>query len=266
MLKKTTTGVAYDEQGAGDTAILCMPGWCGPRHVFDPLTQGLSDRYRTLSLDWRGHGDSDPAGGDFGTPELADDAASVIEDAGVSRVITLSAAHAGWVAIELRRRLGDTISQLVFLDWMVLGAPEPFLDALVAMKNPGTTRGVVDQIAAMWLGGLDIAPLAAYVGSMVAMDDEMWARGAREIEYAFSRYRSPIEALGGLTTPPPVLHLYAQPADPAFLEAQQGAALTHPWFEVERLEAASHFPSFEVADQIVERIDRFVTEQTFAGS
>lgn len=255
IARTTSTGIAYDDHGSGDTALLFMPGWCGPRTLFAPLMDRLPDGCRSLAVDWRGHGDSAPPVGDFGFDGLVDDAISVIEDSGASTIIPISVAHAGWVAIELRRRLGaERVPRLVILDWMVLGAPEPFLGALAAMADLAATRGVVDQISGMWRAGLDLPELDAYVTSMVAFPDDMWARAANEIAGAFGENPIPLEAIASFDPPPKTLHLYAQPADPAFLAAQEEFAATHSWFTVERLEASSHFPMFEVPDAIAARL------------
>jgi pimeloyl-ACP methyl ester carboxylesterase len=258
MTEYSAGGNAYDDHGDGDDAFLFLPGWCGPRTIFEPITDRLSADRRTLALDWRGHGESKPASSDFGTAELVEDALSVIEESGVRTVVPVAAAHAGWVAIELRRRLGaDRVPGLVFLDWMVLGAPTPFLGALAGMADPASTRAVVDQVTAMWLGDLDLPALTTYVASMAANPDEMWARAGREIAAQFDRFGAPLDAVATLDPAPPTLHLYAQPTDPAFLDAQRQLAAATPWFQVEKLDARSHFPIFEVPDTIADHLRRF---------
>lgn len=37
MTSMTPTGIAYDDRGQGDPALLFLPGWCGPRTLFDPI-------------------------------------------------------------------------------------------------------------------------------------------------------------------------------------------------------------------------------------
>jgi pimeloyl-ACP methyl ester carboxylesterase len=259
MASLTGTGIAFDDRGRGEPALLFLPGWCGPRVVFGPLAGRLEDSFRTLAVDWRGHGESKAPEGDFGSAELVDDALAVIDHSGARSVVPVALAHAGWVAIELRRRLGpERVPRLVLVDWMVLGAPPQFLDALAAMANPQTTRAVVDQITAMWVAGLDLPALTDYVASMAAFPDEMWARAARAITASFEQFGAPLEAIAALDPPPPTLHLYAQPPDPTYLEAQRALAADHPWFEVERLDAASHFPTVEVPDAIAGHLAKFV--------
>lgn len=267
MASMTSTGIAYDDHGAGQPTLLFLPGWCGPRSLFEPLTDRLASRCRTLTLDWRGHGESEPAAGDFGTAELVEDAVAVIEESGSDAVVPVAVAHAGWVAIELRRRLGpQRVPQVVFLDWMVLGVPPGFLGALAAMANPATTRAVVEQVAHMWVADLDLPSLSAYVASMAAAPDAMWARGAQAIAAAFEQYGTPLETIAGLDPPPATLHLYAQPPDPTYLEGQRAYAAAHPWFRVERLDASSHFPMFEVPDVIAARLQEFVSSLDRTGS
>lgn len=261
MVQRTSTGIAYDDRDGNEPALLFLPGWCGPRTLFEPLAARMDGQFRTLTLDWRGHGQSAEAEGDFGAADLVDDAMSVIQASGADAVVPVAVAHAGWVAIELRRRLGHArVPGLVFLDWMVLGPPPPFLEALDAMKAAATTRAVVDQITGMWTAGLEIPALNSYVASMAATPDDMWARAAREISAGFETAGTPLDAVAALDPPPPTLHLYAQPPDEDYLDAQRGFAAARPWFEVVRLDAASHFPMFEVPDVIAGVLHEFVAQ------
>jgi pimeloyl-ACP methyl ester carboxylesterase len=110
----------------------------------------------------------------------------------------------------------------------------------------------------MWMPDVDVPAMTAYVQSMAVFPDETWARAARAISTAFAEHGSPLDAVAALDPPPPTLHLYAQPPAGEYLEAPRGVAAERPWFAVERLEATSHFPVFEVPDIIADRIDRFV--------
>lgn len=258
MASTTPQGIAYDDSGHGEPALLFLPGWCGPRTLFEPLAARL-EGFRSLALDWRGHGESRAAHGDFGSAELVEDSLGVMEAAGVEQVVPVAAAHAGWVAIELRRRLGAArVPRLVFLDWMVLGAPSPFLEALGGMASPSTTRAVVDQLTSMWLSEVEAPAVTAYVRSMAAVPDEMWRRAARAISTAFAEHGAPLDAVAALDPPPLTLHLYSQPPDPEYLNAQRGLAAERPWFIVERLDATSHFPALEAPEVVADRIDRFI--------
>jgi pimeloyl-ACP methyl ester carboxylesterase len=163
------------------------------------------------------------------------------------------------VAIELRRRLGERILKIVLVDWIVTEAPPPFLAGLQAMTDPAQAFGVRDQLFAMWTSGVDDASVHRYVrDDMGAYPAEMWARAGREIGAAYEREGSPLRALAALEPPVPVLHAYAQPDDPAYLEAQRAFAREHPWFSVHKLDARSHFPTIEAPDQVARVVEEFV--------
>lgn len=249
---------SYDDVGSGEPALLLLPGWCADRTVYLDLVRHLSSRFRVLAIDWRGHGRSPEAPGDFGEAELVEDALAVIAESGARSVILVAQAHAGWVAIALRRRLGLKVRGLVLLEWLVVGPPRTFLSLLERMQSPAQWRDAVNRIFDWWLAGNNDPRLTNFVrGRMGAHDYPMWARAARAIQGAYARDGSPLAALRRLTPPAPVLHLYAQPRTPDFLVAQQGFARSHDWFQVELLEARSHFPMLERPDAIAQAIDRF---------
>lgn len=258
-VKSHATLISYDNQGQGEPALLFMPGWCGSRSVFDQLAARCAARRRTLALDWRGHGQSQAPAGDFGASALVGDALSVIEASGAERVVPVALSHAGWAAIELRRRLGPRISRLVLLDWLILEAPPPFLGALQSLQDPTQWQLTREQLFSMWLDGLDIPELTRYVREdMGSYPFEMWARAGREISSAYAKAGSPLQALATLDPPVPVLHLYAQPDDPGYLAAQESFSAAHPWFRVRRVQGRSHFPMIEAPDEVATAIERFV--------
>jgi pimeloyl-ACP methyl ester carboxylesterase len=252
------TLINYDDQGRGEPALLFMPGWCGSRSAFDQLAARCAARRRTLSLDWRGHGKSEAPAGDFGASALVGDALSVIAASGPERVVPVALSHAGWVAIELRRKLGPRVHKLVLLDWIILEAPPPFLEALQSLQDPTQWRQTREQLFSMWLHGLDIPDLTRHVREMASYPFEMWARAGREISSAYAKAGSPLRALATLDPPVPVLHLYAQPDDPGYLAAQQSFGAAHPWFQVCHVPARSHYPMIEAPDEIAMAIERFV--------
>ena len=87
---------------------------------------------------------------------------------------------------------------------------------------------------------------------------EMWARAGREISAAYNQQRAPLQMLAGLEKPVPTLHLYAQDP-PGYLAAQEAFAAEHPWFNVRKVSAHSHFPMTEVPDVVATEIERFVS-------
>ena len=250
--------IAYDDTGDEEPALLFLPGWCVNRSVFRDLFSRTSGHCRSLAVDWPGHGDSAAPAGDFGSKELLQTATAVIEAAGADRVVPVALSHAGWVALSLRRRLGRRIPKLVLLDWLVIEPPAPFLEVLRGMQSAELWKKAVDETLSLWLHGTDSANLTQFVQEEIAAyGRDMWARAAREIAAAYETEGSPLQALSRLVPAIPVLHLYSQPQDAGYLNAQQAFAAGHPWFKVRRLKARSHFPMFELPDEMSDAILNF---------
>jgi len=260
QVTSTEVPIVYDDLEHGEPALLLLPGWCTNRTVFKNLAPLCARRRRTLTLDWRGHGESGSPRGDFGTDDLVEDALNVVYASGAQRIVPVALSHAGWVAIELRQRLGARVEKLVLLDWIIMmQPPREFFEGLDGMQSPNRWRETVERIFSVWLGGVDDPALACFVrDEMGSYGFEMWARAAREIATAYADRGTPLQILSELNPSLPVLHLYAQPEDPRYLAAQQSFAASHSWFRVHRLNARSHFPMFEVPDEMANAIEEFV--------
>jgi pimeloyl-ACP methyl ester carboxylesterase len=259
-------GISYDDLGQGDTALLLLPGWCASRQVFHDLPAKLAENHRVLVLDWRGHGRSVERGGDFGTEQLVADAITVIEASGVRQIIPVALAHAGWVAIELKRRLAARVPRLVLMEWLLCDAPTPFRDTLRGLQTPARWQVTRDALLTHWIDGADNAALRRFLSEDMALHGfAMWSRAAREIGAAYRQWGSPLAALAALSPALPTLHLYATPDDRAYLALQQAFAASHPWFTVRKLAARTHFPMFEDSTAMAVAIDRFVKLQTQDG-
>jgi hypothetical protein len=114
---KSSPSIAFDDQGRGEPSLLCLPGWCVDKTSFRYLVEAGSRNRRVsdgLARTW-GIGSEQ---GDFGESALIEDVLSVIEESGVQKVVPVALAHAGWVAIELRRRLAELFKQKPRAYWM----------------------------------------------------------------------------------------------------------------------------------------------------
>lgn len=251
--------IRYDDLGRGEPVLLLLPGWCCSRAIFRSLSLATSAHRRVLSVDLRGHGQSEQGDEDFTSSLLVEDALAVVEASGAGQVVPVALSHAGWFAIELRRRLGARIPGLVLVDWLVLEPPPPFIDALKGLRS-SAWRETRDALFELWQRGVDSPEVLQFIQrDMGSVSAEMWARGGREIALAYAREGYPLRALASLSPPVPTLHLYAQPEDPAYLMAQRSFAADHPWFQVVKLNARSHFPPLEAPEALTALIERFVS-------
>jgi pimeloyl-ACP methyl ester carboxylesterase len=251
-----TLGLGVDDLGEGEPALLLMTGWCSSRERWAKAAPLLAEHRRVVSFEWRGHGESRPASGDFGTAEMVQDALSVIEAAGLETVIPCSASHSGWVAIELRRRLGDRVPAIVHLDWMVQEPSSAYMDLLSELQDPDRWPHARDTLFDIWRAGAQSDAIDEAIEVMRRQGEEMWMRSGREIEASYRRGGSPLRALSAFPTVPAVTHVYGQPPAPEYLEAQQRFAAEHDWYSVRRIEARTHFSMIEAPSEVAGEIER----------
>ncbi len=249
-------GLGVDDLGEGEPALLLLTGWCSSRERWAKAAPLLAEHRRVVSFEWRDHGESRAAGGDFGTNEMVQDALSVIDAAGLQTVIPCSASHSGWVAIELRRRLGDRIPAIVHLDWMVQEPSSAYMELIAELQDPDRWPHARDTLFDIWCAGVHDDSIDAAIEVMRRQDAEMWMRSGREIDASYRRAGSPLRALSAFPTVPAVRHVYGQPPSPEYLEAQEQFATEHDWYSVHRLDARTHFSMIEAPGEVAGEIER----------
>lgn len=250
--------IDYDDRGSGEPALLLLTGWCSSRERWQKVAEIASRQRRVLSLDWRGHGQSEKAPSDFGVEELVEDALAVVAASGVERIVPCAASHSGWVALELRRRLGGRVPKLVHADWM-LAVPSPRYMEVIRQLDSDDWAEARDTLFTIWAAGVDTPEVREVIGVMAQHGEEMWRRSGREIESSYRQNECPLAAFGRLDPPVPVLHLYGQPQDPEYLALQQRFAAEHGWFSVEKVDATTHFAMLEAAEEVAEAVEGFVS-------
>ena len=88
----TSDGVRlrYLEAGSGRTVVF-VPGWCMPARIFEPQMAALSRRWRVVSLDPRGQGQSEVPRGGYEPTRRGQDIRDLLAHLGGGRVVL-----AGW--------------------------------------------------------------------------------------------------------------------------------------------------------------------------
>jgi 3-oxoadipate enol-lactonase len=103
----------YSEgRGSGEPLLLIM-GMAGNHRLWgEPFLAALSQHFEVLIFDQRGIGTSDRADGQFSTADLADDAASLLDEVGWSDANVFGISLGGMVAQELALNHRDRIRRL----------------------------------------------------------------------------------------------------------------------------------------------------------
>jgi 3-oxoadipate enol-lactonase len=104
--------IAYESFGEGP-ALLLMQGIGYARWSWDPIVPALAERFRVLSFDNRGIGESDVPAPPYTARELAEDALAVLEAEAIDRAHVVGASLGGMAAQELAAAFPERVDRLV---------------------------------------------------------------------------------------------------------------------------------------------------------
>jgi pimeloyl-ACP methyl ester carboxylesterase len=160
--------IKWESQGEG-APVLLMHGLGYTREGWGPLRELLARRYRVISFDNRGIGESQIPPGPYTVEELAADAVAVLDEAGVERAHVLGASLGGFAAQVVAADYPERVDRLVLActspggagafplpgGTLRLMAEAPSLPPEVALRRfvenalaPGAREELVDEIFA----------------------------------------------------------------------------------------------------------------------
>jgi esterase len=102
---------------SGAQDLVLLHGFTGHARSWDAFAESMTDRYRVLALDQRGHGQTTWAPADeYGVADMADDLAAFVTALGLSGFSLLGLSMGGMVAIEYAGRRPEALAACVIVD------------------------------------------------------------------------------------------------------------------------------------------------------
>ncbi|MDT0266010.1 alpha/beta fold hydrolase [Streptomyces sp. DSM 44915] len=167
------TRIAYQVRGQGPPLVL-LAGQSNDHHWWDPVRDDFAAAHTTVTLDYRGTGDSDRPETPYSTEQFARDVVAVLDTLDIGRAAVYGTSLGGRVAQQLAARHPHRV------DALVLGCTAP--------------------------GGPQSVPRAEHVNLALAQADTQAARQAlRELMYTpdwLARHPGPFHTLGDPTMSP----------------------------------------------------------------
>jgi pimeloyl-ACP methyl ester carboxylesterase len=175
--------IRYEEHGNGEPALVFVHGWSCDRSYWDAQVPYFSDRYRVVTVDLGGHGESGLEREVWSIEAFGQDVAAVVEQLDLHDVVLVGHSMGGPVTVEAALLLGDRAVGIIGVDtfhdlserwseeaveaWM-----QPFRDDYAArartlvptMFAPGSDSAFVARITA----DMASAPPAVGTGAMMA--------------------------------------------------------------------------------------------------
>lgn len=110
------TSVSYLERSGGNLPLLLLHGITDSALTYEPLMDGLDERFHVYALDFRGHGHSDKPESRYDTDAYADDVRHFIREVVAERVVLEGHSLGGAVAVQVGATAPDLVSSLVLED------------------------------------------------------------------------------------------------------------------------------------------------------
>jgi len=160
--------LGYDVEGAGEP-LLMIQGLGYGRRGWGPSRALLARRFRVVTFDNRGFGDSEATEGPYTTAQLATDALAVLDAAGIEQAHVVGISLGGMIAQELALAAPERVRKLVLCS-TTPGGPEsvPMPQQTVALMG---RQPKLDPREAMQLfveNALSSEPPAGLVDEIVA--------------------------------------------------------------------------------------------------
>ena len=243
--------LAYEDRGAGKPAFVFVHGWTCNRSFFAPQAEYFSRRHRVVSLDLRGHGDSDKPQGKYPIAAYAEDIAYVVDQLGLGQPVAVGHSMGGITVLQLAATHPDRVSAIVMVD------PAPFvfppelrtaIEAMIAAIEAGNQeprRQFVEKN--LFLPASDRKLVEDVLAVMMAAPSHVAADAMRGI----LAFEGPAVAARCKV---PVLHLAATARlNTPHLMSQWLPTVVHGWTV-----GAGHFNQLEVPDQVNSMIEGFL--------
>ena len=257
--------LAIEVRGEGP-ALVCVHGFGGAKEDFADHLEALAERWRVITVDLRGHGDSDAPSdpSSYSLDRLARDVEAVADAVGAERFRLLGHSMGGMVArrivldhpervealvlmstaagppVGIDPDLVDVGASLALADWVELTR---MLDEVAPLKTPAYQR-VIDERDGF-------ADFIAWKWSRVA--PPMWAALAPQI----AREPVDLDRLRAVTVPTLVI---VGDLDAAFYDGSLALAEAVPGSRLAVIGDAGHHPQFEQPDAWLEAVTTFLAD------
>lgn len=153
--------IAYEQTGRDDaaTTVLLLCGIGAKRQGWYKQLPVLGEQFRTIAIDYRDVGDSDPADGSYSIGDLADDVAGLADALGIERASLVGISMGGFIALELALRRPALVERLVLVVTSAGGATHVSTSPqILQLLMPGEGVAVEDGAGARRVTSAVAAP------------------------------------------------------------------------------------------------------------
>jgi 3-oxoadipate enol-lactonase len=206
----SAVAVSYTVDGADDAPVVVLSNSLGAtRAMWDPQVPALAERYRVVTYDTRGHGESPAPAGPYTLDDLVDDVVALLDEVGAARAHVVGLSLGGMTAMRLAARNPERLHRLAVLCTSAKADPQGFLDRAAAARTGGTAP-LAPAVVSRWLTpgyAAEHPDLVARLEAMIATaDDEGYAAccevvAALDLREDLARISAPTLVISGWEDP-----------------------------------------------------------------
>ena len=136
--------------GPSDAPTVVLAGSLGSTHrMWDPQVEALSEHFRVVRYDARGHGESPVPPGSYAIDDLADDLVALLDDIGVERAHLVGLSLGGMTGMRVAVRNPERVDRLVVLCSSAHLPPEVWLERAATVRADGVAS-IAESIVDRW--------------------------------------------------------------------------------------------------------------------
>lgn len=139
----------YFEDTGGDRPVIVFShGLLMDRTMFRSQVDLLADRYRVITWDERGHGETGDAHEPFSYYDSADDLAALLTHLGIRQAVLAGMSQGGYLSLRAALRHPQLVKALILIDTQARPEDPARLPLYEQLINAWATQGMNDQLAA----------------------------------------------------------------------------------------------------------------------
>lgn len=151
MTQGSTVELHHVAAGPEDAPVLVTSNSLGTAlAMWDPQAAALSERFRLLRYDHRGHGGSPAPEGPYSIEDLGRDVLALLERLGIERFCYAGLSIGGMVGMWLASEVPERVERLVLLCTSSLLGPPDMWDQRIRAIREGGMDAVADAVVERW--------------------------------------------------------------------------------------------------------------------
>lgn len=253
---KSSDGVeiAYSVSGKGEPALIFVHGWGWDQSLWKKQIAKFSSKYKVVTLDLAGHGESGKKRKSFTIKAFSDDVVSVVNKLKLNKVILVGHSMGGIINLEVYRQIKDKVVGIIGADTYQLFQkgenPKSAEDYLTTFKE-NYLGSVREYVRTLFLESADSAFVEGMVKRMQKLPPEIGMDIFRNI-YQYNSLKAATELQ------PRIIAVNGQ----KFKVKETENIKILPGFTAKIIRGTGHFPMIENPERFDELLQEAINELT----